>query len=124
MQRTVYGSPKQVLGIVGPKVALSVQLNDTGIKADAQGKKIIPAGTPIGGATSALNDETAVLSAVSDSTAQGVLEYAVDVSAGHGNGAMIVFGYVNEYRLPDGVKISDNVKTALANKVTFFKRNK
>lgn len=124
MQRTVYGSPKQVLGIVGPKVALSVQLNDTGVTANAQGKKIIPAGTPIGGATSALDDETAVLSAVSDSTVQGILEYAVDVSTGHGNGAMIVFGYINENRLPDGVTISHDVKTALTSKVTFFKRNK
>lgn len=124
MQRTVYGSPKQVLGLVDPKVALSVQLNDSGITADAQGKKIIPAGTPIGGATSALDDETAVLSAVSDATVQGILEYAVDVTSGHGNGAMIVFGYINEYRLPTGVTISDDVKTALAGKVTFFKRNK
>lgn len=124
MQRTVYGSPKQVLGLVDPKVALSVQLNDSGITADAQGKKIIPAGTPIGGATSALDDETAVLSAVSDATVQGILEYAVDVTSGHGNGAMIVFGYINEYRLPNGVTISNDVKTALAGKVTFFKRNK
>lgn len=116
-------SPSQVLGFIANKVALGCVVDDTGVTADATGKKVIPAGTPVGGATSTLDDEQAVLSVVSDATAQGVLEHAVDVTDGKSDGALIVNGYVNENRLPDGVTISDDVKKALAGKVTFFKRN-
>lgn len=119
-----YGAPKQVLGIVEPKVAVSVQIDDTGVTANKSGRKIIPAGTPIGGDTSALDDETAVLTTSNDAKAQGILEYAVDVTDGKGNGSMIIFGFVNENRLPETVTIATEAKTALANKVTFFKRNK
>lgn len=125
METTTYGSPKQVLGIVSPKVGLGVKLDATGVTADpATGKKIIPAGTPVGGAKSTLDDENAVLSVANDATAQGVLEFSADVTSGSGEGTLIVFGYVNEYRLPAGVTVSDEAKTALAGKVTFFKRNK
>lgn len=119
-----FGVPKQVLGFIANKVALGVMLNDTGVTADPEtGKKIIPAGTPVGGATSTLENEQAVLSVVNDGTAQGILEFAADVTGGVGNGTMIVNGYVNELRLPDGVTITDDTKKALDGKVTFFKRN-
>lgn len=117
------GVPKQVLGFIANKVALGVMLNDTGITADANGKKIIPAGTPVGGTSSTLEDEQAVLSVANDATAQGVLEFAADVTGGQGNGTMIVNGFVNELRFPDGVTVSDEAKKALDGKVTFFKRN-
>lgn len=123
-EHRTYGAPKQVLGIVPNKVAIGVLLNDTGVKADANGRKVIPAGTPVGGTDSTLADEQAVLSVSNDANAQGVLEHNVDVTAGQGNGTLIVFGFVNEFRLPDGVTVSDEAKTALNGKVTFFKRNK
>ena len=116
------GATKQVLGIVQGKVALSVTVGDTGVNANAVGRKIIPAGTPVGGSTSALDDETAVLTVTNDSTTQGILEHDVDVTDGPAGGTMIIHGYINENRLPDGVTIPAAVKKAIP-AVVFFKRN-
>ncbi|ERL63757.1 hypothetical protein L248_2174 [Schleiferilactobacillus shenzhenensis LY-73] len=92
--------------------------------ADPQtGKKIIPAGTPVGGPDTFYENEQTVLSVVSDATAKGVLQHDVDVTSGQGNGSLLIFGFVNENRLADGVTIPDAVKTALNGKVTFFRRN-
>lgn len=119
---TNFGATNQILGFIQEKVAFGVLVNDTGVTADSNGRKIIPAGTPVGGTTNALEDETAVLSVVSDATAQGILEHDVDVTDGTANGTMIVHGYINENRIPKSVTIPDAVKKALPN-VVFFKRN-
>ncbi|MGF7436314.1 hypothetical protein [Lentilactobacillus senioris] len=118
-----FGGTTQILGFIDNKVALGGLISDAGVTADKTGKKIIPAGTTVGGTTSFLDDEKAVLSVVSDATAQGVLEHEVDVTAGPADGTVIVEGYINEFRLPEGVTVSDEAKKALT-KVTFFKRNK
>lgn len=118
-----YGTEASILAFTKLRAAIGVQVNDTGVTADTNGKKIIPAGTPIGGATSAKDDETAVLSVVNDSTVQGIVENDVDVTSGKGTATMLIWAFVNEYRLPDDVTISDDVKTALDGKVTFMKRN-
>lgn len=118
-----YGAENQILAFVKPTVSLSVNLNDTGVANDATtGKKIIPAGTPVGSTTSVLDDETTPLSVANDATAQGVLLHDVDVTNGTGNGSLLIFGFVNLNRIPN-VTIADEVKTALAGKVTFMKRN-
>lgn len=114
---------KQILAFAQHTVSIGVELNDTGLMA-VDGKKVIKAGTPIGGATSALEDETAVLQANPDATAvQGVLLHDVDVTNGDNNGTMLIWGFVNEYRLDEDVVISEDVKEALGGKVTFLKRN-
>ncbi len=118
-----FNDEKQVLAFVKNKVDFGGLIGDTGVTADVTGKKIIPAGTTVGGTTNFLQDETAVLTVVSDATAQGILEHAVDVTAGPADGSVIVAGYVNEFRLPEGVTIADEAKKALS-KVTFVKRNK
>lgn len=124
MEKKTYGAPAQVLGIINNKVALGVIVDATGVTADATGKKIIPAGTPVGGDKDTLSDEQAVLTVSNDAKAQGVLEFPVDVTSGQGNGTLIINGYINENRLPAGVTISAEARTALAGKVVFFKRNK
>lgn len=121
-QFTKYGDTKQVLGIVQGKIALGVFISSDGVEPDVYGKKIIPAGTPVGGAVSALADENAVLKVANDVTTQGILEFDVDVTSGQGTGTMIVHGYINEYRLPAGVEVSDAAKKAIPD-VVFFKRN-
>ncbi|WP_040537016.1 hypothetical protein [Schleiferilactobacillus shenzhenensis] len=119
-----YASSNQILGFVMPHAALSILVNDAGVTADPQtGKKIIPAGTPVGGPDTFYENEQTVLSVVSDATAKGVLQHDVDVTSGQGNGSLLIFGFVNENRLADGVTIPDAVKTALNGKVTFFRRN-
>lgn len=122
MSIRTFGSQNQILANVENKVAYPVTVNATGVTADSYGRKIIPAGTPIGGAKNALQDETVVLSVANDATAQGVLEHDIDVTAGESAGTMIVWGWVNEYRIKN-VTVSDEAKTALNGKVTFIKRN-
>lgn len=119
---TEYSATKQILGFVANKVALGGLVNDAGVTADAFGKKIIPAGTPVGGAKSFLANEQEVLSVANNATAQGVLEHQVDVTSGQGNATVIIEGYINENRFPDGVTVSDEAKAALKD-VKFFKRN-
>ncbi|WKF70467.1 hypothetical protein QYM39_06035 [Pediococcus pentosaceus] len=122
MSIRTFGSQNQILANVENKVAYPVTVNATGVTADSHGRKIIPAGTPIGGAKNALQDDTVVLSVANDATAQGVLEHDIDVTAGESAGTMIVWGWVNEYRMKN-VTVSDEAKTALNGKVTFIKRN-
>lgn len=119
-----FGAPKQILGTIANKVAIGAVISDEGVTADSTGKKIIPAGTPVGGTDSTLENEQAVLKVVNDNTAQGVLEFPVDVTAGPSDGTLIINGYLNLFRFPSEVTISDDVKTALAGRVVFFKRNK
>lgn len=118
-----YGPQNEILAFPDKKAAIGVQVNDTGVTADAAtGKKIIPAGTPVGGTDSALEKEDAVLSVANDATAQGVLEHDVDVTTGQATGTLIIWGFINEYRMKN-VTVSDDAKKALAGKVTFLKRN-
>lgn len=62
------------------------QVSDVGVDANAQGRKIVPAGT--------------VLPA-NDATAKGILLSDVDVTHGPQAGALIVEAYVIAERLPE-----------------------
>lgn len=98
------------------------QIGDAGVTA-VNGQKIIPAGTPVGGASDFYANEQAVLVVSNDDKAQGVLLHDVDVTGGTANGTVLVFGFVNENRLDKGLTVTDEAKTALDGKVTFVKRN-
>lgn len=123
MKVETMGAPTQVLGTIANKVALGALISDAGVTAGTDGRKVIPAGTPVGGDESTLANEQAVLTVSNDGKAQGVLEHAVDVTEGPADGTLIINGFINENRLPAGLTISDEAKTALAGKVVFFKRN-
>lgn len=118
---------KSILAFTGvPFWSVGVILNDQGVTADENGKKIIKAGTPIGGTEDALQNEQAVLSVISEADAadvQGVVMHDVDVTRGDYNGTMLINAYVNEYRLDESVVVSDAVKEALKGKVTYIRRN-
>jgi hypothetical protein len=116
-----FGAITQILAVVEGYKAFPVQVADTGVTAGTDGRKIIPAGTPVGGATSYKDDPATKLTVVSDDTVQGVLLHDTDVTDGAGNGTLLVDGYVNTNRLGK-VTISDDVKTALAGKVDFVNR--
>lgn len=81
--------------------AFTYQVSDAGVVADANGKKIVKAGT--------------ILPA-NDASAQGILYTDVDVTNGPQPGSLIVEAYVLEARLP--VAPAAEAKTALK-KVTF-----
>ena len=118
---------KQILANATLYQAFGAQIKDEGVTTDSNGKKIIPAGTPVGGVVSFLEDEMAELIVTNTSgdasKTQGVLLYDVDVTAGTQNGTVLVFGFVNENRLDTALTIEADAKTALDSKVTFVKRN-
>lgn len=118
-----FGATTQILAFVDPQVSVSVIVAAGDVQADSHGRKIIPAGTPVGGADNVLEEDGAKQVAVAtDATARGVLLHDVDVTSGQGNGTMLIFGFVNLNRIPN-VTIPDAVKTALDGKVTFLARN-
>ena len=118
---------KQILANATLFQAFGAQIKADGVTADGNGRKIIPAGTPVGGATDFLKDEMAELQVTNNAAdaakTQGVLLYEVDVTNGTENGTVLIFGFVNENRLDKALIIEEAVKTKLAGKVTFAKRN-
>lgn len=65
--------------------AFTYQVSDAGVTANAEGKKIVPAGT---------------VYPANDATAVGILYNDVDVTEGPQPGSVIVEGYILEARLP------------------------
>lgn len=114
VEKVEYNAPvKDVLLNKKNAHEIGVIVSNTGV-ATTNGKKIIPAGTPLGGSTSALEDRTAVLSVTNSSatgaTSQGILRYDVDVTNGNANGTLIVMGVVDSSKCPT---LDATVKTAL-----------
>lgn len=122
-------APVQILANVEMQAAVSVVVGNTGLTADANGKKILKAGTPISGNLEARN--TAFVKATTTkgsdgaadtSNAVGILLHDVDVTAGNNNGSCLIFGFVNLSRLDatTAALIDTATKTAL-NMIKFIK---
>jgi hypothetical protein len=83
---------------------IGVQVGDTGVIANEEGRKIIKAGTPVGGTVSALKVRNTVLTIANSSSAganaQGVLRHDVDVTNGVANATLIVRGEVDSSKCP------------------------
>ena len=120
VKTTSYGTEKTIL--IAPELAFTipVQVTNTGITADADGKKIIKAGTPIGGSTNVLENRNTVLVVANGSTAQGVILHDVDVTAGQENAEMVVAGYVDLNKIAVADQPVADAKAALT-KITFMK---
>lgn len=115
VKRTVYDAPELDV-LLNPDNAfeIGVQVGNTGVTAGTDGKKIIKAGTPVGGTTSVLETRNTVLSVTNTSGAgansQGVLRHDVDVTNGNANATLIVRGEVDSSKCPT---IAVAAKTAL-----------
>lgn len=108
-----YGTPKSILKFADHFVAIDVMVSDEGITADENGRKIVPAGTIVGGkAAPTLKDPaqevvekntTGVATGEAGSAvdAEGVLLNDVDVTYGLAGGAMLIHGYVDATKIPD-----------------------
>ena len=101
----VYDAPeKDVVLNTDNLFEIGVQVTNTGVSANAEGRKIIPAGTPVGGSTSALETRNTVLTvtntAATGANAQGVLRHDVDVTAGAANATLVVRGEVDLSKCP------------------------
>lgn len=84
---------------------IGVQVGDTGIVANAEGKKIIPAGTPVGNSSASplVTRNTVVIAtntALAGGYSYGVLRHDVDVTNGTANGTLVVRGEIDSSKCP------------------------
>lgn len=116
-----YGNTTQILANVDLQASVGCIVSQAIVaEADANGKKIAKAGTPI--VVDFSNLQTPVVAPVSGSTtANAVLLHDVDVTAGNANGTALYFGVVNINRLDSATqaKVTAGVNTIGA--VTFIK---
>ena len=78
-KKETFGSSKEIL-LNDDYAAIKITVDDTGVTADSDGKKIIKAGTPY---------------PTDDATAQGILLYDTDVTYGKRPTALLVRGMVD-----------------------------
>ncbi|EKN67487.1 hypothetical protein P9E76_01520 [Schinkia azotoformans] len=96
---TTYTNKKSILKFPDHYVNLTVTVSDAGIVANADGKKIVPAGTIIGGGFLASESVAAVKK--NGTGAEGVLFNDVDVTYGPASGAAMIHGFVALNKLPE-----------------------
>lgn len=121
-----YGAPRQILANVELQASVGCVVDDAIVaQADARGKKIAKAGTPIVVDFSNLQTPAVAPTAASGNNpavpANAVLLHDVDVTNGDANGTALYFGVVNINRLDTSVQA---LVTAGVNKIgaiTFIK---
>ena len=86
--------------------AVSCMIANTGVEADASGKKIVKAGTPLAGNLKARGTAFTVATNL-----VGIAMHDVDVTGGTANGAVLIFGTV------DWSKLDSDVQTALTTEI-------
>ena len=118
-----YGNEKQIL--IAPELAFSIGclVGNTGVDADSNGRKIIKAGTPVGGSTSVLTNRQTVLTKGAEN-AQGVVLHDVDVTNGDGRATLVIAGYVDLYKVDDDVKSIITSATATLSRIVFLNGSK
>lgn len=109
-----YNFEKTVLDMHSFYYTLPCQVTNTGLTADSSGRKIIKAGTPVGGDTNALlNRDTAVLIATNDATngakTQGVVIHNVDVTEGQTTAIVAFAGVIDMAKMDAGFVLDSKV---------------
>ncbi|MGE7623595.1 hypothetical protein ACQKMD_11170 [Viridibacillus sp. NPDC096237] len=112
---TTYTNKKEILKFPDHYVNVAVTVSDAGVTA-VNGKKIVPAGTILGGGF--LANESVQAKKTNGVGAEGVLFNDVDVTYGPAPGAAIIHGFVALEKLPEAP--SAEAVTALK-QITFLK---
>ena len=118
--KTNYTNTSDIL--IAPELAFAIPaiFGNAGVEANAEGRKIIKAGTPVYAAADVLMNRQTVLT-VSGTTAYGVARHDIDVTAGNANDTLLVAGYVDYLKLDASVQtLVDGAKDKLT-KITFIK---
>ena len=114
VSKEAYNVSKDIL--LAPHLAFTISaiVGSTGVTNNAEGRKVIPAGTPVGGTTSVLATRSTVLQVTNTSSnganAQGVVLHDVDVTNGNTNAQVVIRGVVDSSKCPT---IDATAKTAL-----------
>lgn len=120
-----FGNDKQIL--IAPEVAVEIGciVTNTGVDADTEGKKILKAGTPVGGSTDVLMNRQTVLTKQTGANAQGVLLHDVDVTAGEENATLVIEGVIDYEKVDEDVQAlyTSTVLEAMP-KITIMKGSK
>lgn len=125
VKTATYGNEKQIL--IAPEVAVEIGclVTNTGIDADAEGKKILKAGTPVGGSTNVLMNRQTVLTKQTGANAQGVLLHDVDVTAGQANATLVIEGVIDYEKVDEDVQaLYTGTVTGAMPKITIMKGSK
>ena len=115
MESTVFGASKNIL--IAPELAHTIGciVGNDGVEAGDDGRKVIKAGTPVGGDTNVLENRQTVLKVTNDaengSKSQGVILHDVDVTKGNANATLIVAGVIDTEKLDK--KIDTTAQAAL-----------
>ncbi|WP_042472826.1 hypothetical protein [Bacillus ndiopicus] len=96
---TKYTNKKEILKFPDHYVNLSITVSDVGVTANSEGKKIVPAGTILGGGF--LLNESIKAVKTNDASAEGVLFNDTDVTHGPAPGAALIHGFVALDKLPE-----------------------
>jgi len=116
--------------IIAPEeaVAISVIVGSTGVSSDAEGRYIIPKGTPlyVANEKSILidRDEVMTVSSANSAVLSGLARHDIDVSRGNANDALLIEGYVDLYKLDSATESAVLEVAANLPKITFMKGGK
>lgn len=117
IKKETFGSGNQILFAVQHQVSVGIVVDDAVVtSADASGKKIAKAGTPLTGNLDERGTAfTAATGAGASNNAVGILLHDVDVTDGDANGTLLIFGFVNTDRIDETTKakITADVKAKL-----------
>lgn len=116
--KTVYGADKNIL--IAPELALTYGciVSNTGITTDANGKKIVKAGTPLAGNITARDTAFTATKA----GAIGILLHDVDVTIENANATIVMTGSVDLLKLDSTVvTMLDDATKALMPNIIFVK---
>jgi hypothetical protein len=99
---TTYGNRKNILKFVDHYVGLAITVSNAGVTANAEGKKIVPAGTILGGGVITDHTKLAVKATTTTgvSNAEGVLLHDTDVTLGPAPGSLIIHGFIDRNKIP------------------------
>lgn len=116
-----YGNRKEIL--IAPELAFSIGCIVSGAGIDAvNGRKILKAGTPVGGAD-VLTNRQAVISKNTEAPV-GIVLHDVDVTDGDENATLVLKGQVDLLKLDEDVKALVNTAKAKLTDIIFMNGNK
>lgn len=114
-----YMTTKQISAIPDHYVNVTRVLDSTTVTAGSDGKKILLAGTVVGGVGGAtLADPTKKVQKSNDANAEGILFNNVDVTNGDAPVAVMIHGFVDLNKLPE---VPTTAAISALKQITFLK---
>lgn len=116
----VAGTTRKTI-LIAPELAfsLSCMVENTGVSAGEDGRKVVKAGTPVSG--NLQERDTAFKVAGEEDTPVGIILHDVDVTKGTANSQVVIFGFVDISKLEESVATTIKSMEAKLPKITFVK---